>query len=116
MSIDFTNLKTLTIPEGNVKKITDSTGGVRWSTPVGDIISVTILYSQGTDIKTATFEVNEGMTWGEFVTENGTYFAVESDGVITYRYQVLIDPSGVKVIYSTDIIEPGEYYTEDALY
>lgn len=30
MSIDFSQVKTITIPEGSVKKITDSTGAVLW--------------------------------------------------------------------------------------
>ena len=30
MAIDFSQVKTITIPEGSVKKITDSTGAVLW--------------------------------------------------------------------------------------
>ena len=30
MSIDFSQVKTITIPEGSVKKITDSTGNILW--------------------------------------------------------------------------------------
>jgi hypothetical protein len=30
MAIDFSRLKAITIPEGSVKKITDSTGVVLW--------------------------------------------------------------------------------------
>ena len=30
MAIDFSKVKTITIPEGSVKKITDSTGAVIW--------------------------------------------------------------------------------------
>ena len=30
MAIDFSQVKTITIPEGSVKKITDSTGVVLW--------------------------------------------------------------------------------------
>ena len=30
MAIDFSKVKTITIPEGSVKKITDSTGAVLW--------------------------------------------------------------------------------------
>ena len=31
MAIDFSQVKTITIPEGSVKKITDSTGAVLWA-------------------------------------------------------------------------------------
>ena len=31
MPIDFSQVKTLTIPEGSVTKITDSTGNILWS-------------------------------------------------------------------------------------
>ena len=31
MAIDFSQVKTITIPEGSVKKITDSTGNTLWS-------------------------------------------------------------------------------------
>ena len=30
MAIDFSQVKAITIPEGSVKKITDSTGAVIW--------------------------------------------------------------------------------------
>ena len=30
MAIDFSKVKTITIPEGSVKKITDSTGNILW--------------------------------------------------------------------------------------
>ena len=30
MAIDFSQVKTITIPEGSVKKITDSTGNILW--------------------------------------------------------------------------------------
>ena len=30
MAIDFSQVKTITIPEGSVKKITDSTGNTLW--------------------------------------------------------------------------------------
>ena len=30
MAIDFSQVKTITIPEGSVKKITDSNGAVLW--------------------------------------------------------------------------------------
>ena len=36
MSIDFSQVKTITIPEGSVTKITDSTGAVLWQVESGN--------------------------------------------------------------------------------
>lgn len=36
MAIDFSKVKTITIPEGSVKKITDSQGNILWKEQTGD--------------------------------------------------------------------------------
>ena len=36
MAIDFSQVKTITIPEGSVTKITDSTGNILWQGQVGE--------------------------------------------------------------------------------
>ncbi len=56
--IDFSTLKGLTIPEGNVTQIADASGRVLWSAIT--LIEFTIA---GT-----TYYAEEGMTWGEWVS------------------------------------------------
>lgn len=53
--IDFSTVKGITIPEGSVKKITDSSGNVLWE---GDIT-----FYVKTNIKTFTLSVPSGSTW-----------------------------------------------------
>ena len=53
--IDFTSVKTLTIPEGSVKKIADSSGAVLWKK--------SITFYVATSFKTFAITVPSGSTW-----------------------------------------------------
>ncbi len=55
--MDFSTLKGLTIPEGKVKKITDSSGAVIWESG--------ITFYVATSYQTFTINVPSGSTWDD---------------------------------------------------
>ena len=72
MAIDFSKVKTITIPEGSVKKITDSTGAVLWKEQPNNWHTIwegnkTIKYTPGYG--------TQGETYNFASTANGTGFA-----------------------------------------
>lgn len=70
MAIDFSQVKSLTIPEGSAKKITDSNGIVLWSASPIDILT----YAGGTSSYLAIARGDSGST-------NGTLFSNISEDV-----------------------------------
>ena len=81
--MDFSKVKSLTIPEGNVTQITDALGRVLWSAGPA-IITFSLAY--------AVFQAEEGMTWAEWIdSEYNTYtmiggLQVASDGYVKHIY------------------------------
>ena len=82
MAYDFTGVKAITIPEGNVKKITDSAGNVLWQKVI--VIENepeqkgTLTYT-GEELSPEWYYYDETMmtcTGGNVRTNAGTYFAV----------------------------------------
>ena len=72
MAINFSQVKTITIPEGSVKKITDSNGAVLWKEQPNNWHTIwegnkTIKYKPGYS--------TEGSSYSFASTENGTGFA-----------------------------------------
>lgn len=103
MSIDFSTLKGLTIPEGNVTQITDESGRVLWKAPPSAIIvnlicpdrrgNVTI---DGTKyVNAGTYEALESITVGV----QGYYGMVNSSPIVRPAFvylnnvQVAVTPS-----------------------
>lgn len=57
MSIDFSTLKGLAIPEGSVTQIVDSSGNVLWKASSGGIVFY---------IDAVEYQAEEGMTWWDW--------------------------------------------------
>jgi hypothetical protein len=60
--IDFATLKSLTVPEGNVKKITDESGNVLWEAPPSGV-TVTITNSGVTNVPPNGSIIIEGVSY-----------------------------------------------------
>ena len=101
MSIDFSTLQGLTIPEGVVTEITDASGRVLWCAV--KIITFTI--------RSTTYQAEEGMTWAEWYgSEYDTTGAfIDGDGkVYPDYYNIHGYLTGVR---SSDVIIEGMAYT-----
>ena len=82
MAYDFTGVKAITIPEGSVKKITDSAGNVLWQKLIvieNEPAQKGTLTYTGSELSPEWYYYDETMmtcTGGNVRTNAGTYFAV----------------------------------------
>lgn len=67
MSIDFSTLKSLTIPEGKTVKITDASGRVMWAKPNSDDEMVTVTIT-GTGRASCCYVTVDGTTYTSAAT------------------------------------------------
>lgn len=99
MAYDFSNVSAITIPEGSVKKITDSSGNVLWQKVIvieNEPVQKGTLTYTGSELSPEWYYYDETMmtcTGGNVRTNAGTYFAVFkpndgycwSDGSVDYK-------------------------------
>lgn len=82
MAYDFSNVSAITIPEGSVKKITDSSGNVLWQKVIvieNEPVQKGTLTYTGSNLSPEWYYYDETMmtcTGGNVRTNAGTYFAV----------------------------------------
>ena len=83
MAIDFSKVKTITIPEGSVKKITDSNGNILWKAQTAEWHTI---WEGNKTIKTSAKNEISGSVSNFASTANGTGFAPHLR--ITFSFRV----------------------------
>lgn len=109
MSYVFTGIKTITIPEGSVKKVTDATGKVLWQKQV--LITFEYRLGGASSTNITTYTAVEGMTWAEYVASsyNTHGFKIISNNRIADNRGIAIVYS-ISPVYATDKIKANATY------
>ena len=100
MAIDFSQVKTITIPEGSVKKITDSTGNILWKEKSAEWHTI---WEGSNTIKTIANKTISGAVSNFASTANGTGFTPHLR--ITFSLDAG-DTSGYELMYYNNSITP----------
>lgn len=115
MSIDFSKVTALTIPEGNVRQITDSSGRVLWS--AGKVVSLTNLLPA---LSASSYTLSEG--YGEFSTMHTKYASASAKltgtadtyEVFLYSPAITVDPTHIYYaraeVYMEAVIQNFDFY------
>ena len=90
--INFSTLKSLTIPEGNVTKITDASGQILWSATIKFTINGDIYYA------------DRGMTWSQWFASSYNTTG-ETEGTVK-------DANGNEISLDTVIVNGAVYGVE----
>lgn len=115
MSIDFSKITALTIPEGNVTQITDSSGRVLWR--AGSVVTLTNLMPA---LSSSSYTFTEG--YGEFSTTHTKYAAssikltgtADTYEIFLYSPTIPLDPTHIYYaraeVYMETVIQNFDFY------
>ena len=125
MAIDFSQVKTITIPEGSVKQIQDSNGNIIWGSEsvfpyrILEYIDIPAdaylnLNSQGNSNTGLKLDINFNPI-DQSTQQSGNIFgSIYYDGSTYYRYHITSDQSGlVQVWFGTGNFKTSDIYSND---